>query len=370
MKRALGVIVVLLVASATATAEEPTAEKPAEPANKADAEKADAKKPDAKKPDAKKSDGKKGAAKKADAKKKAPPVEEEPAEDPSAEEADANMPLSREELEQSLPAHINGPKTVDVGSNIEVDVPEGMYLLERAEARRILEEGGDSGENVLAAIGSYTGNWGVIVEFADIGYVSDKDANELDPADLFRQFQDGNVQQNARRRAKGIPDLILDGWSEMPKYDVLKHHLVWGLKAHSTDGPVINFFTRILGREGFLSVNLIDDPTTIEQSKADTQGLLSAIRFKTTYRYEDHKEGDKDSGIGLKALVLGGGAIGIAKAAKAGLLIKLLLVFKKGFIFIIAGIAGFFKWIFGRKKSSDDFVPPSDDSSGDPPANV
>jgi len=341
MTRAPGVMFVLLVgllvASAPATAEKakkPAATKQAEPAKKKPADKQVA-----------------------------------PAEDESAEQADADVPLTKEEIEQSLPAHINGPKLVDVGSNIEVDVPDGMYLLERAEARKLLEEGGDSGENVLGAIGSYSGNWGVIIEFADIGYVSDKDANELDPADLMKQFQQGNIEQNVRRDKMGIAKLFLDGWSEMPKYDALKHHLVWGLKAHSDNGPVINFFTRILGREGFMSVNLIDDPATIEQSKQDTAGLLAAIRFRTGYRYEDHAEGDKSSGIGLKALVLGGAGIAVVKVAKTGFLITLLLALKKGFIVVIAAIAGFFKWLFGRGKKTDDFTPPDPDpTSSEPPA--
>ena len=66
----------------------------------------------------------------------------------------------------------------------------------------------------------------------------------------------------------------------------------------------------------------------------------------------------KTAGLGLKALVLGGAGIAVAKAAKAGILIKLLLVFKKGFILVLAAIGGFFKWLFGGKQQ--DAVPPSD----------
>jgi uncharacterized membrane-anchored protein len=334
MKRALGVFVVLVAFATMATADEPV--------EKAAPAKADAKKVDPKKVDAKK----KG--------KKAPPVVEEEVVE------DEDRPLTPEELEAAIPPHLNGPQLVDLGSNIEIDLPAGVLLFERAEARKMLEEVGDSGENVLGIVRTLDSTWEILIEFDDVGYVSDKDANELDATQLFSSFEQGNIQQNARRKTLGIPPLYLDGWSEMPTYKATVHHLVWGLKGHSDDGPVINFFTRILGRNGYMSVNLIDSPDTIEKSKQDTANILTAVRFKPGFRYEDHKEGDRDSGLGLGALVLGGGAVAAVKVAKTGFIVTLLLALKKGFIFIIAGVAGLFKWIFGRKKDEDDLPPPSD----------
>lgn len=352
MIRALGVFAVMMALATPATADQA------------------ADKPVAKKADPKKADAKKAAAKKADAKQDT--AVDPDAVDDSAEGADEDKPMTPEELEASLPPHIKGPKLVELGSNIEVNVPEGMLLLERAEARKMLEQSGDFTDNVLGIVAKLDANWMIVIEYDDIGYVSDKDANQLDAGELFKQFQEGNVQQNAKRKTLGVPELFLDGWSEMPSYKAAQHHLVWGLKGHSTDGPVINFFTRILGRNGYMSVNLIDSPDAIEQSKKDTEGVLGSIRFKTGSRYEDHEEGDKDSGIGLKALVLGGAGVAVVKVAKAGILIKLLLIFKKGFILVFAAIGGFFKWLFGRKKKDDlqtDFgsdVPPSDPVASPP----
>ena len=330
MTRALGVFVVLLVMATPAAAEKaakkPAATKQAEPA---------------------------------------PPAEDAPLAGSGAEGSDADKPLSPEEIEATLPPHINGPKLVDLGHDIEIDLPAGMLLLERAEARKMLEKGGDYTENVLAVVGKLDANWLVVIEYDDVGYVNDSDADQLNAKELFQQYQDGTKEQNARRKTLGVAELFLDGWSEMPAYQRPIHQLVWGLKAHSTEGPVINFFTRILGRNGYLSVNLIDSPDAIEKSKVEAGGALTGLRFKHGARYEDHSNGDKDSGLGLKALVLGGAGIAVAKAAKAGILIKLLLVFKKGFILVFAAIGGFFKWLFGRKKQ--DAVPPSDPPPSEPP---
>jgi len=359
MSRALGVFVVLFALATPASAQK-EAEKPA--ATKPDGKKATPPKPDAKKTAAKKAD-----ATKADAKGAA--KDGEALDEAAPEGSDADAPLTPEEIEASLPPHVNGPKLVDLGSNIELDLPAGMLLLERDEARKMLEKSGDFTDNVLGIVAKLDANWMIVIEYDDIGYVSDKDADQLDANDLFKQFQDGNIQQNIKRKSLGVPELYLDGWSEMPQYKKTLHHLVWGLKGHSTDGPVINFFTRVLGRHGYMSVNLIDSPDAIEQSKMDTAGVLGGVRFKTGYTYEDYQEGDKNSGIGLKALVLGGAGIAAVKVAKGGFLVAILVALKKGFIVIIAAIAGLFKWIFGRKKKDDldvGSMPPSDPPSSDP----
>ncbi|MEO6771637.1 MAG: DUF2167 domain-containing protein [Kofleriaceae bacterium] len=262
---------------------------------------------------------------------------------------------------------IHGPKHYDLGHNAEIDVPAGMRLFESATAQDMIRKGGGSAEGAIAIVMTEFGgaNWVVIVEANDGGYVDDSDADQLDANEMLEDFKRGTAEQNKKRVAMGIPALEIDGWSNPPAYDKAKHHLVWGLNAHDTGGKVINFFTRFLGRAGYLSLNLIDDAATIEQSKAQALSVLEATHFKPGSRYDDHASGDKSSGLGLKALVVGGGALLIAK--KTGLLVVLLLFLKKGFIVVIAAIGGFFKWITGKKKKEDHLsihLPPHDPTGG------
>jgi uncharacterized membrane-anchored protein len=292
----------------------------------------------------------------------APVAEPEPA---PAEEA---APTA-EDIEASLPPHLNGPKLVDLGHNIEVELPAGMLLLERAAAQEMLQKSGGQGDDVLAIVGKIDADWIVVIEYADVGYVTDTDADKLDANELFAQYQAGTQQQNERRKSLGVPELVLDGWSERPAYRKAQHQLVWGLNGHTTEGPVINFFTRLLGRNGYLSVNLIDAPERIEQSKVEAAAVLTGVRYRTGFQYEDHAQGDKSSGIGLRALVLGGTGIAALKVAKAGFLIKLLLIFKKGFIVIGAAIAGFFKWLLGRKSKNATVADPEPPSDPTPPTD-
>jgi uncharacterized membrane-anchored protein len=267
---------------------------------------------------------------------------------------------------------IHGPKLYQLGHNAEIDIPAGMRLFEQATAQDMIRKGGGSAEGTIAVVMPEFGGgeWVVIVDANDEGYVNDGDADQLDANEMLQDFKTGTAEQNKKRVAMGIPALEIDGWSNPPAYDKAKHHLVWGLNAHDTNGKVINFFTRFLGRSGYLSLNLIDDAATIEKSKVQALSVLEATRFKPGFTYENHASGDKDSHMGLKALVIGGGALLVAK--KTGLLVLLLVFLKKGFIVVIAAIGGFFKWITGKGKKKDDHLsinlPPNDPPPGDPGA--
>lgn len=251
-------------------------------------------------------------------------------------------------VEREVP-HIAGPQRVDLGDGIGIDLPAGVVLYEKAQARAMLEAWGSHTEGVLGLVTRPDREWFVVIQYEPIGYVTDTDADELDPDELLESYRVGTTQQNVRRRARGISELFIDGWSEPPRYERAKHQLVWGISGHSVEGPVINFFTRVLGRGGYLSLDLIDHPSAIAQSKLEAAPILDATRFQPGSRYEDYREGDKSSGMGLRMLVLGGAGVAVAKAAKTGILVTLLLVLKKGFVVIGLAIAGMFKWLFGRK---------------------
>lgn len=314
----------------------------------------------------------KPATPKADAKGKPeakPTPEAEPAiETPTGAPADQEILPDEQDPILAMP-HITGPKLVNLGHDAEIDLPAGMILLERAASVELMKQWGNDYASIVAVVlpPRGTATWSIVIDAADIGYISDDDADELDPDPLMKSIKDGTLEQNKERKKLGVPELFIDGWSEKPRYERLQHHLVWGINGHDTDGKVVNFFTRFLGRNGMLSVNLIDAPDTIEASKKDALAVLNVLRFRPGARYSDHVDGDKDSGIGLRALVLGGAGLAIAK--KGGFLVALILFLKKGFVVIAAAFAGFFKWMFGRKRKTDG-TPPSEPPPPAPPESA
>jgi uncharacterized membrane-anchored protein len=248
---------------------------------------------------------------------------------------------------EALPPHLVGPRHVELGNHTSIELPDGMILLEREVVQEMLRKQGDRPDGVVALVFKPESSWRVYIEYADSGYVDDSDAGELDADDLLESYRQGTIEQNKTRKALGQSELVIDSWTERPRYERAQHQLVWGLAGHSIEGKVVNFFTRVLGRNGYLSLDLIDEPERLEASKKEALVVLEATRFTPGSTYADHSSSDKSSGIGLRGLVLGGA--GVAVASKLGLIAKILLVFKKGFIVVFAAIGGLFRWLFRRK---------------------
>jgi uncharacterized membrane-anchored protein len=270
----------------------------------------------------------------------------------------------------ALPPHIVGPRHVELGDHTAIELPEGMVLFERAVAQDLLRKNGDPPDDVVAMVFKPGSEWHAFIEYSASGYIDDSDADDLDAGDLLDSYRKGTEEQNKTRKRLGKPELVIDRWSEPPRYERATHHLVWGLLAHDTDGQVVNDFTRILGRNGYLAIDLIDAPERLEASKNEALAILQSTHFNPGSTYADHASSDRSSGIGLRGLVLGGA--GVAVASKLGLLAKFLLVFKKLFIVIGAAVAGLFRWLFRRKRAAGSgpmaMGSPSEPPPGDPPA--
>ena len=137
-------------------------------------------------------------------------------------------------------------------------------------------------------------------------------------------------------------------WSKPPFYDPKTNNLTWGTLIRDEKGEeVINYTTRMLGREGFMKVDLVCDPQEFPQAMADYEQIMKHFDYKQGRRYAEFKSGDKVAAIGLTALIAGGAG---AVLVKSGLLAK----FWKLLIPIFVGIAAFFRkvWssITGKKK--------------------
>ena len=198
----------------------------------------------------------------------------------------------------------------------------------------------------------------ITIRYTEDGYVKDDDAAKLNADDLLKQLHDGTEEANVERQKHGFPPIHVAGWSEPPVYQAQSHHMVWGMRLKRDNATIetVNFNTRVLGRKGYVAVNLIDDAQAIEASKPAAAAILAATTYKPGSRYEDFdaKKGDKVAEYGLAALVLGGVALKVAKVgllAKFGAkLIALLIALKKAIVLAIAGFIAWLKRILGRDK--------------------
>jgi len=258
---------------------------------------------------------------------------------------------------------IMGPQKVDLGHGLEIDLPASFLYLEPVQAGKFMESLGNlSNKDLLGVIAQPDASWLVTVRYVEDGYVKDDEAEKMDADEILKTIKEGTDEANKEREAKGFKALHVMGWSEPPRYARDRHHLVWGIRGKSEEDPeeVVNYNTRVLGRAGFASLNLIDTSSKIDASKPAVATLLAATHYKPGSRYEDFdSKKDKVAEYGLAALVVGGAGAVALKVLKVGLIAKfagkiiaLLIALKKAVILVVIAIFTFFKKLLGLSKKS------------------
>lgn len=269
-----------------------------------------------------------------------------------------------------------GPVDITLHDEALLTVPKGEVFLPARESDILLRRMGNfHNDRILGMIlPEGEGNWFVVAEFDDSGYVKDEEGKDIDSDKLLQGMKDGTEEENKERREKGIEPLRVTRWIEPPHYDQASRHLVWSIELESlgADGRVkgrnLNYNTYALGRGGFIELNLVTDVATVEKDKAYVRQLLSNLHFKPGKRYEDFNAGtDKVAAFGLLALIGGLAAKKLGLLALAGVFI---VKFAKIIIAAsLAGLAGFRKF-FRKKEDAVDMraapavaVPPQDPPS-------
>jgi len=207
---------------------------------------------------------------------------------------------------------VAGPSDVALADQAVLKLPDGMVFIPQPAAGRLMEAMGNSGDDRLLGLvrASDDASWLVVARYEASGYILDDDARDWDVDELFTSLKEGTEQANQRRKELGFPALEIVGWVEKPGYDAAAHRLVWSMAARS-EGETeaeqsVNYNTYALGREGYISLNLITARATIEQDKPAAHTLLAALDFNDGKRYADFDEStDKVAEYGLAALVAG-----------------------------------------------------------------
>lgn len=248
---------------------------------------------------------------------------------------------------------IEGPKTVDVGSDLaKLDLPDEYVFANGEDAKKLMKQMDNSvtgREQGIVFSKDTKQNWFVLFEFDPIGYVRDNDAKKINADKLLEEIKKGTEKDNEKRKQKGTPTLDIIGWDEKPHYDDKSHNLVWSVLSNSEGEKIVNYNVRILGRGGVTEVTLVAGKDEMEKVKPQLDTIISKYSYKEGKKYTDYIKGDKVSELGLTALIAGGAG---AAAAKTGLLAKLLLIFKKIWIVVILGIGGLFKKIISKFKKN------------------
>jgi uncharacterized membrane-anchored protein len=251
-------------------------------------------------------------------------------------------------------AMVHGPTTVQLKDQAQLDLPEGYGFVPAQQGAALMDALGNTTDDRFIGLIFPTGTdarWIVTMDYEPSGYIKDDDAKEWDADDLLQNLQDGTEASNDHRRDIGVPELEVTRWVEKPAYDAQAHRLVWSAEARekgvAEQDPTVNYNTYVLGRQGYVSLNLLTSSSSVEADKPAAHQLLEAVNFNDGKRYGDFNEStDKVAAYGLAALVGGLAAKKLGLLAGLGVLIA---KFAKVIIAVVVGAgAAITKWLKGR----------------------
>lgn len=237
----------------------------------------------------------------------------------------------------------------------QLHVPEGYKFLDAEQSQYVLTElwGNPPDEQTMGMLfpDSITPltedfTYAIEISYVEEGYIDDDDAAEMDYDELLTEMQKDIKGANEQRVALGYSSVQLIGWAASPYYDQENKKLHWAkeLSFEGDEENTLNYNIRILGRKGYLMLNIIGNMSVLPQVQTDTDKILASVDFKDGYRYADfNPEIDKVAAYGIGSLIAG------KLLAKTGFFVVLLKFWK----IIAAGIAGIFlvlkRKIFGTK---------------------
>ncbi|GFE80069.1 membrane protein [Steroidobacter agaridevorans] len=251
-----------------------------------------------------------------------------------------------------------GPAKIELRDQASLQLPAGYIYIPAREGKAVMDAmGNQTDDRFLGLIlPESQAGWFVTLDYEPAGYIKDDDAKDWDADELLQSLKDGTEAANEHREQMGIAPIEVTRWVETPSYDASTHRLIWAAEARDKGGadrdPSINYNTYVLGREGYISLNLITAASAIETDKSAARELLSVTDFNSGKRYADFDPStDKVAAYGLAALVGGLAAKKLGLLAMVG---AFLLKFAKIiFIAVVAAGGAIMKFIKGKKEAAE-----------------
>ncbi|MGM9513193.1 DUF2167 domain-containing protein [Roseateles sp. DB2] len=253
-------------------------------------------------------------------------------------------------------AAATGPSDVSLANQAVLHLPAGKVFIPQPHAAKLMRAMGNPGDysDLLGLVFPESGqeNWFAVLRFEGAGYIKDDDAKDWNADELLKSYREGTEASNKERAKLGVPELEIVGWAEKPAYAADGHRLVWAMSSRSKGAAAdeeqgVNYNTYALGREGYLSLNLVTDLKDLGLHKEEAKALLGAMEFNDGKRYADFNSStDRVAEYGLAALVLG---VGAKKLGFFAVLFAFLAKFAKLALIAVLGLGGVLLKFFKRK---------------------
>jgi uncharacterized membrane-anchored protein len=252
-----------------------------------------------------------------------------------------------------------GPVRARLGDQATLSVPRGYVFADEANARLFLERTQNIPDGKeLGILASNGGSWFAIFEFDPVGYVKDDEKSSLDGNAILDTIKKANEEGNIERKRRGWGTFTVTGWIDPPHYDSVTHQLSWALVGEDEKSEkTANYRTRLLGRRGVMSVELVVSPARLDAVlPVFKSSAIDGFTFLAANNYSSYVPGDKVAEYGLTALIVGGAAAAAVKTGLFKYLGKLLIVGWKFVVIAFGAMAGAVKKFFAsftRKKKTE-----------------
>ncbi|MCI1277817.1 MAG: DUF2167 domain-containing protein [Nitrospira sp.] len=265
--------------------------------------------------------------------------------------------LADEPKPAALPWQV-GPGEAKLGDQALLKLPKGYRFLGAQETQRLLKQMGNfpSGSELGLITATEEGEqWFMVVRYIDAGYVKDDEAANWDADALMASIKEGTDEDNKTREAQGFSPLVIRGWEEKPHYDKTANKVVWAISAQERESAVgVNYNTLALGRQGYLSMNMVGSLEQLPLLKPHVSLLLANVEFVEGKRYADFDSTtDKVAAVGLSALIAGAAIKSGLLAKLWGFIIPLVIAGKKVLMLLVIAIAGLAAKYFKKKPQMD-----------------
>ena len=228
--------------------------------------------------------------------------------------------------------------TITIGQQLAtLTVPAGFKYIKGKDADMVLEElwgNPPSGEGERSLGMLFPENSGpndtsslmyaIDITYSEDGYIDDSDAAEIDYDELLEEMQGDMVEANEYRRENGYEQVALIGWATKPFYDNAGKKLYWAkeLQFGESEEHTLNYNIRVLGRKGYLQLNVIGGMEALNYIESHMDEILPAIDFNEGNRYADfNPKLDKVAAYGIGGLIAGKVLLKAGLLAKVGLLL-------------------------------------------------
>lgn len=226
------------------------------------------------------------------------------------------IPGYMEKLVGSLRFEPSGTVILNNGVG-KISIPAGYKYLEPSQSEKVLTELWGNPRNGNMTLGLLlpadhsllNDNCCVInVQYDEIGYVPDDNADAIDYKQLLAQMQKESVEENELRRNAGLEPVSILGWAFPPYYDNARKvlHIATEVKVGSSPVHTLNYKMKFLGRKGVMVLHAIAPMADLERVRTDLAMVASRLSFSDAYQYQSfNPEQDQVSANDMGGLISG-----------------------------------------------------------------